>query len=278
MSIKSDNSKKMLSQIESKLICPICHEKMFLEFNSIKCINNHNFDISNKGTVVLYKTSKLKINKIYTTKLFNSRRKYISYGFYDNIHKYIAEIIDEYNNCLIVDMGVGEGIHDISIKKYLKNNCTFVGVDLAKEGIDLSNDYNNYNYIGIVADLNNLPLKSKTVDVILNILSPSNEKEIERVLKDNGIIIKVTPKKEYLQELRKALNIKDYENENVIDENISLKYDIISKKEFTSTYKLNQEQLNDLVNMTPLMNNINIIPKIEEITIALNVYVLKVRK
>ena len=264
MSRKSDNSKKMLSQIESKLICPICHEKMFLEFNSIKCINNHNFDISNKGTVVLYKTSKLKINKIYTTKLFNSRRKYISYGFYDNIHKYIAEIIDEYNNCLIVDMGVGEGIHDISIKKYLKNNCTFIGVALAKEGIDLSNDY--------------LPLKSKTVDVILNILSPSNEKEIERVLKDNGIIIKVTPKKEYLQELRKTLNIKDYENENVIDENISLKYDIISKKEFTSTYKLNQEQLNDLVNMTPLMNNIKLIPKIEEITIALNVYVLKVRK
>lgn len=46
-----------------------------------------------------------------------------------------------------------------------------------------------------MADLNNIPLKDESIDIILNILSPSNESEMSRLLKKDGIIIKVTPKK-----------------------------------------------------------------------------------
>ena len=40
-----------------------------------------------------------------------------------------------------------------------------------------------------------MPLENKSVDVILNILSPSNEKEMNRILKQDGIIIKSDSKK-----------------------------------------------------------------------------------
>ena len=113
--------------------------------------------------------------------------------------------------------------------------------------------------------------------MILNILSPSNENEMNRLLKNDGIIIKVTPKQEYLKELRESLNIKEYENENIIAHNIEDKYTIIEKKEILKTFTLNDQALNHLVKMTPMMNNIVEIPNINSITIALNIYVLRIK-
>lgn len=122
-------------------------------------------------------------------------------------------------------MGCGDGTHDNKIYSLLKNKQSFLlGIDIANEGIICSSDYVGNNFIPIIADLNDMPFVDNKVDIILNILSPSNEKEMKRILKDNGIIIKVTPKKDYLIELRNALNIKDYENELVIEENIKKNY------------------------------------------------------
>ena len=175
-------------------------------------------------------------------------------------------------------MGSGEGTHDYKIlKKLNNNNLQIIGIDLSKDGIDLYNDYINDNTIGIVSDLNNVLIKDKSIDVILNILSPSNENEMLRLLKPDGIIIKVTPKKQYLYELRDILNIKEYENENIIFDNINKKYEIIEKDEYIKTFKLDDKTFNYLINMTPLLNNYNEIPKIDKITIALNIYVLKMK-
>lgn len=274
---KIEYAKLLFNQIDSLMICPFCNNDLVLNNNSLVCSNNHNFDISRKGTTVLYKTSKLKNNKIYTKDLFSNRRNFINLGFYDELHNEITRIINKYNPQIILDMGSGDGTHDFIISKKLKNDPLFIGVDLAKDGVDLANDYINHNFLNIVGDLNNVPLKSKSVDMILNILSPSNETEMNRVLKNDGIIIKVTPKQEYLKELRESLNLKEYENENVIAQNIDDKYTIIEKKAISKTFMLNEQALNYLVKMTPMMNNILEIPNINSITIALNIYVLRTK-
>lgn len=267
-----------LNDLNGIIICPYCKEDLFIRENSLVCINNHTFNISKKGSVVLYKTSKLKKDKIYNTELFNNRRNFINSGFYNEVHSKISEIINENKPNIILDMGSGEGTHDIKIIDNLKDkNIKVIGLDLSKEGIDLSNDFIEKNYIGIVGDLNQLPIKNKTVDLIINFLSPSNESEMARVLKKDGIIIKVTPKVEYLYELRESLKIKSYENEDIIENNIKNKYDILKKYEIVNTYSLDKLLLNYLVKMTPLMNNINIIPDIKTITIALNLYVLRIK-
>ena len=267
-----------LNDLNGIIICPYCKEDLFIRENSLVCVKNHTFNISKKGSVVLYKTSKLKKDKIYNTELFINRRNFINSGFYDEVHSKISEIINENKPNIILDMGSGEGTHDIKIIDNLKDkNIKVIGLDLSKEGIDLSNDFIEKKYIGIVGDLNQLPIKNKTVDLIINFLSPSNESEMARVLKKEGIIIKVTPKTEYLYELRKSLKIKSYENEDIIENNIKNKYDILKKYEIVNTYSLDKLLLNYLVKMTPLMNNINIIPDIKTITIALNLYVLRIK-
>ncbi len=267
------NNYDRLSEI---FICPFCAEKLNFCDNSLKCINNHTFNISKKGTIILYKTSKLKQDKIYNKKLFTNRRNLINSGFYDELHNRICSIIQNGKNEKILDMGSGEGTHDYKILKKLNDsNLQMIGIDLSKDGIDLYNDYISHNIIGIVSDLNSVPIKDNSIDVILNILSPSNENEMRRLLKQDGIIIKVTPKKQYLHEIRDILNIKEYENENIIFDNIKKKYEIIEKDEYIKTFTLDNKTFNYLINMTPLLNNYKEIPKIDKITIALNIYVLR---
>lgn len=255
-------------------ICPLCHEHLHLDDISLKCQNNHCFNISKKGVVTLLKNNKKRNDLVYDEILFNSRTKFINNGFYDGIHKEISSLIP--NNSLIVDLGCGDGTHDFKIGKMI-NDSFIIGFDLAKDGINLSSNYLNYNFLPIIADLNYLPIGDNSIDVVLNILSPSNEKEIRRVLKKNGLIIKVTPKKNYLIELRKCFNIKEYENETTIEKNIDNNYDIVKKIEFEKTYKISKDDFDNLINMTPLTKHHNQNNIINEITIALNIFVLKVK-
>jgi len=274
---KIDYLKNNLITIIDKLICPICNSELSLIDKSLICEKNHTFDLSNKGYFALYKTSKIKNSKIYDTELFMHRRKFINYGFYEELHDLISKVInDKKTDNLILDLGCGEATHDKIILEKTNNNNKIIGVDISKDGIKMASDFVNNNIIPIVLDLNNLPFKGKTFDIIIDILSPSNEKEIKKVLKKDGIIIKVTPKKKYLYELREAFKIDDYKNEEEIDSNIRNNYNVLEKIEFEKTYNLNEEQLEALINMTPLLKTRSKSDKINinSITISLNIYVL----
>lgn len=273
---KNDYTKKNLKNNYHIFSCPICKENMVLSDKSLICLNNHCFDISHKGCISLNKNSKARNEKIYDRVLFENRTNFINGKFYNKLHQMIADIINKKNNSsLIIDMGSGDGTHDNKIYKLLKNKNTYLlGIDISKEGVEYSSNYVSDNFIPVIADLNNLPLQNNSIDVILNILSPSNEKEMKRVLSKDGIIIKVTPKKEYLKELRESLNIKEYENEDIINQNISRNYIIKEKYEITEVFQLDDKEFLNLIKMTPLAKNHDKYIKFEQITIALNIYVL----
>lgn len=278
---KLDYTKLNIDKNKTKLICPICKKDVFIYENSIKCLNNHCFDISHKGYVSLIKNNKKRIDKIYDKDLFDNRVEFINNGFYNELHALIKNIINNsINVSLIVDAGSGDGTHDNKVLDLLDNDNIYIfGVDISKEGVEISTKYVNNNFIPIIADLNKLPFKDNSVDIILNILSPSNEQEMRRVLKKNGTIIKVTPKKEYLKELRMALGVKDYQNEDVIDQNIKNNYIVKKKYEIMENFALSEKNLEHLIKMTPMSNNLNLnIKKINSITIALNVYVLEIKE
>ena len=267
-------------KIENIFMCPICYNDIKIHNNSLICKNGHCYDISKKGYFTLLKKNKLKIDNIYDINLFKNRMEFIKKGYYYELHKLISKIIIEKDNSqIIVDMGCGDGTHDNIILNLIDNNQTFIiGADISKVGIECATDYVNNNFVPLVADLNYIPLKDKSVDIILNILSPSNEKEMNRILKQDGIIIKVTPKKEYLCELRELLHIKEYENESQIEKNIDKNYIILKKYTINEKKALNDQTMLNLINMTPLSKNYSCDKKISKITIALNIYVLKVRK
>lgn len=277
------SKKEMLKTFINKnkiFCCPICNNSLYVDDDSIKCLNNHNYNISKKGFPVLVNDSNLKKSKTYDKTLFINRRDFINSKAYKKLYIDIIKSIKNYINddTLILDLGCGEGSHINLITKELQD-IKVIGIDYSKFAIQMATDYIKENTVFIVADVNNIPVKDKSIDIILDILSPFNNQEIKRILKTDGIIIKIVPNKDYLIELRKDNNILEYSNIENVSANIFNYFEMIDKIEVNYKFSLNDENKQNLIEMTPLTKNkksknINF----DYITIDLIVYILKINK
>ncbi|MCM3118722.1 methyltransferase domain-containing protein [Neobacillus sp. MER 74] len=251
-----------ISNYESMFACPICHKSMkVLESKSLICSNYHTFDFAKQGYINF--TSHLVKTK-YGKELFEARRKLITDGdFYEPLSQAITKIINEQfvktnETISILDTGCGEGSHlsnicDIINSDFFKG-VVGIGIDLSKEGImDASKNYTNK--IWVVSDLANTPFKSKQFDVILNILSPSNYAEFNRLMKSDGVVIKVVPQSGYLKKLREHLFTKpekqNYTNVDTI-EKFNKSFQFVDTLRLSYTRSLNKSLIEWLVQMTPL--------------------------
>ena len=187
----------MFIQTQSDLFrCPTCHQMMHAQEKALVCLEGHRFDVSKKGTLYFLNHQ---IKTDYDREMFEHRRKLIVHGMYQPLLDLLQPFCQ---NQRILDVGCGEG----SFLQQLNEQATLlpsVGFDISKEGIYLASDYGE-NVFWCVADLTNLPFQEDRFTTILNIFSPSNYQEFQRVLVDGGQLIKVVPRSGYLKELRAA--------------------------------------------------------------------------
>ena len=260
-------------------ICPLCKENLRQKSSSLVCCNNHTFDYTKKGSINLIKANNYKASNIYTKELFINRRNFINNNFYKDVYLKVAEILNNFagnKQVSILDVGCGEGTHSMKILELLKFTYLYYGFDYSLDGVNLATDYNGNNKVFFQASVVNIPLKDNSIDIIIDFLSPHNYQEYKRVLKKNGIIIKVSPGSSYLLELRKAMNIGIYEKETQVYNNILNKFSAVCNYKLKKSFELDEEQTLQLVHMTPMQKlREDII--IKNITIDLNIYVLKVK-
>ena len=257
------------------LMCPICKNSLTILNHELICTNNHVFTISKKGTLFLVNSSNFKNSLIYNTTLFKNRRQFINKNYYNLVYNEIAKFINSMskNNINILDLGSGEGTHMHKILERVNKNWNLISIDYSRDAINLATDYTE-NHICIIGDINNLPLIDKSIDVVVDFLSPFNNEEVKRVLKDNGIIIKITPGNKYLNELRHVLKFEDYTKKEEIKLNFMKYFDIINEKEISKKYSITEEDTNNLLMMSPLKKQFkNQKIHIDEITIDNVIYV-----
>lgn len=255
---KRMNSAQFVSEYESVLKCPICNSNMnVIELKSLICEKRHTFDFTKQGYINLMTHS---IKTKYDKELFEARRKLMSdVGFFEPVVVEIIKVIQNQvqlnsDKLFILDTGCGEGSHLASICDNLNKPAVGVGIDIAKEGIIVASK-NYQNQIWAVADLAQSPFKNQQFDVILNILSPSNYSEFTRLLKDDGVVIKIVPQSGYLKELRKAFyedsEKQTYSNIETV-EHFDDNFRLVNTSRITYTVNLDIPTLHSLIKMTPL--------------------------
>lgn len=277
MQSKKELGLNFIKKFYTDFICPYCKEKMYFAGESLKCTNKHTFDITKKGTINFIISSKIKESKIYNVKLFTCRRKFIENGYYANVYELIANEINDLNldDITILDLGCGEGIHSMNILGKIKSNYKYFGFDYSKCAINLASDYNSSNRFYFNGDVNNIPIASDSMDVIIDFLSPYSESEIKRVLKKGGLFIKVAPSSDYLIELRNANGLEKYQKQQEIIDNLGKHFKNILTENYHKTFKIEKDDVENLIGMTPLKLNMTNL-KIEKVTIDLNVYKVRV--
>lgn len=243
--------------------CPKCKKKIRFHGGALVCKKEHTFDIAAKGYVNLLQQTKS--FKGYDAGFFKSRRAFFAAGYYDHI---VGEVVDTACRLLgnmeapvVLDAGCGEGGYSTAIEAAFAGSGVagqVLAFDIASDAIKVAAGDDNVKWM--VADITNIPVKDGVVDCILDVFTPANYKEFNRVLADNGYLIKVVPGSAHLQELRRAvsdqLQNKEYSNEDVTDY-FEDHYELISRVKCTATRELSGENLDNLVRMTPLLFDVD---------------------
>lgn len=243
-------------------LCPLCGTKLKVyDHARVACKNRHSFDISRKGYVNLLPCA-VKAN--YDKEMFEARRLTSRSGFFLPMTEHIERIISSWickcnaGKLKLLDAGCGEGSHLAQIAGSLSSVPSLAvlgfGIDISKYGIQLaSRDYPGIAWC--VSDLARLPFAPKQFDIVLNILSPSNYSEFNRVISDGGILIKVIPGQGYLKELRSFFHgdtdKKAYSNEKVI-EHFKHSFEIFHMQQLQYTVSPDKASFGHIISMTPL--------------------------
>ncbi|MBS4196504.1 methyltransferase domain-containing protein [Bacillus sp. FJAT-49870] len=239
-----------MQQFESIFQCPVCASAMkIVENKSVVCDQNHTFDIAKQGYVNFLTRP---VRSEYDKDLFEARKIVIDSGLYKPLHSKIREIMGEEKALKVLDTGCGEGSH-LSHILGTSSEAVGVGIDIAKEGILSASKYYN-DIIWCVGDLANSPFREESFDVVLNILSPANYIEFNRLLKQDGLLIKVVPKSGYLKEIREMFYQETYSNEQTVERFIE-RFQQVETFELSYKIPLNQALIQPLLRMTPLTWN-----------------------
>ncbi|MCD5001892.1 methyltransferase domain-containing protein [Enterococcus saccharolyticus] len=245
---KIDRSALFLQENPALFQCPLCHEPMETVEKSVRCSKNHRFDLSKKGT--LYFLDK-QIKTDYDNEMFAHRGAMIKSGMYQPLVELLAPYC---TNEQILDVGCGEGSFLTALAEQT-SITTGVGFDLSKEGIYLATNQPE-NLFWCVADLTNLPFQEQSFSTILNIFSPSNYHEFDRILKPGGQVIKVVPRSGYLKELRAAFYPNNPEKQVYSNEQVLAKfqefYPEAERQQVTYVFDIPEENRLSLLEMSPL--------------------------
>ena len=250
---------KELKNMESILKCPVCNLALRKQEKQYVCLNNHSYDIANKGHINLLLANQKNTKDPGDSKeMMEGRRDFLSKGYYHRFSEALNQVIISNirgNNINILDAGCGEGYFLWRLKEAIyeneSNTCqsNFFGVDISKTAVTYAAKRDKkINFI--VGSNFNLPIMSNTIDVIIRNFAPSDEEELKRVLKDNGKLIVVTPGVEHLYGLKELLyvNARKHEEKETIFEGFKL------TQRTEVRYNINLEHSEDvksLITMTP---------------------------
>lgn len=246
MKKKKEYALAQLQVWQSLCRCPLCKQDVQVDDRGWCCANGHRYDITKKGYLNVVNH---KVESDYDKAMLTSRRRVLQSAIYAPLIQKIQALVPNEAKWLL-DAGCGEGTY---MEKLAPAQA--LGVDLSKEGIQLATDYTDDMHGFMVGDLTNLPLHDHVLNVILNIFSPAQYQEFKRILKQDGIVIKVIPEANYLKELR-TLWYADTDKEIYSNEKVYQRWQeeltTIYEERVTYTVDVPRELACDVLVMSPI--------------------------
>jgi 23S rRNA (guanine745-N1)-methyltransferase len=187
-----------------------------------------------------------------------ARVDFLSKGYYEVLSYKINEVIfeclekinsDKFN---IMDLGCGEGYYLTNLKHYMEEKnikANYYGLDVSKEAVKYASKKNK-DCTWAVGNNFKIPADDKSIDCLISVFSPIDIDECNRVLKDDGVFVRVLPRTNHLIQLRNIIYSEVHLNNKIYtasaDEN-----EYVRESNVTFDIKLNKEEILSLLKMTP---------------------------
>lgn len=180
--------------------CPHCHHPLVEDARTFRCASGHLFDRAKEGYVNLLPGGRLRGRPAGDDEaMVRARRTVFDAGLYDPIIDAVAAAIGTARPSCVVDVGCGEGSY--LTRAVAESGANGWGVDISKWAIRLAaRRHCEHHYA--VASSYALPFADDTFDALINVFSPRDFAEMQRVLRVGGIAVVVTPGPRHLAQLK----------------------------------------------------------------------------
>ena len=196
--------------------CPKCKEKLLLEGNTKKCINNHCFDRAKAGYYNLLLGAGGGTHGD-NAEMVEARRTFLSGGFYEPLADKLAASVTEHTakfGC-VLDAGCGEGYYTDKIETMLRlrdGESNVLAFDISRDAVKYAYRRNRALSLAVATSYD-MPLSDGSVDTVFNAFSPLVVSEVSRVLRSGGKFIMAYPGADHLFGLKSVIYKTPYKNE-----------------------------------------------------------------
>ncbi|MFC0041702.1 putative RNA methyltransferase [Actinomadura rayongensis] len=242
----------MLADIVDALRCPLCAEPLALVDRSLACPARHSFDVARQGYANLLPGG-ARPGTADTSEMVRARSAFLGAGHFAPLAAALGSLLRGTGR--ILDAGAGTGYYLAAV---LNADSVGIALDLSKHAARRA--ARAHPRIGaVVADLwQDLPLRSASVDAVLNVFAPRNAAEYRRVLRPDGALFTVTPSSRHLGPLIAELGlltVDDRKNERT-DDALAGHFALASRDTLDLTADLGHAEIATLVGMGPSAHHV----------------------
>lgn len=244
------------ARVEGAFACPLCGAGVRLDGTALRCGGGHAFSVAAKGYANFVPNQRPL--KGYDRAFFEARARFFGRGAYRHVLDGLLDVLAALDPTprAVLDAGCGEGSYARAVAAAPGlGGPTVFALDLAKDALQVASRGGS-DVLWMVADVARIPLRGASVDCVLDVFTPANYAEFDRVLTPGGIVCKVVPSGAHLHELRHAargiVRSEDYANDRVADY-FAEHYDVVARVPAARTVALDEAARADLLAMTPLL-------------------------
>ena len=206
----------MLRDVSDLLACPVCGRGFTLRPPALRCASGHSFDIARQGYVNLLPGG-ARPGTADTAEMVAARQAFLAAGHYaplaDAIAGLAAATVPAGPRPCVLDAGSGPGYYLAAVLDRLAARPSGpVGRETAPGPVGLAMDISAralrraagaHPAIGAVGwdTWRPFPVRDAVMSLVLDVFAPRNAAEFRRVLRDDGVLIVVTPAPGHLAEL-----------------------------------------------------------------------------
>ena len=200
-----------------ELTCPVCGGVLHREERSLRCDAGHCYDLARRGYVNLLRTNRSKDKRHGDDqRMVAARTAFLDAGYYAPLRDAIAAAAVEYTSgdTDVLDAGCGEGYYTACVLHALQaqgRSASICGVDISRDALICAHRRAPELALA-VASIAHLPVADASCDLLLNVFAPHDAAEFARVLRTNGVLLRVIPLERHLWGLKQAVYDHPYEN------------------------------------------------------------------
>lgn len=233
------------------LRCPICTAQFEVDGTALQCSNGHAVDIAKQGYVNLL-TGTVGPGLADTADMVAARAEFLAAGHYATIADAVARAAGVPEGGAVLDAGAGTGYYLSRVLDEVPR-ARGLAIDISKYAARRAARVHPRIAAAVCDTWQALPVRDRTMHVVLDVFAPRNGPEFARVLKADGVLVVVTPTARHLAELAEAAGLLtvDTRKEERLQKNLDPHFDSLFSDEHEFPLRLATADVERLIRMGP---------------------------